>query len=113
MTYERGKNVIDSGAHFYDVYQCLDGEWISLGPIEPKFQKLMLAALEIEYDDLDATYHRENWAGLKAQIAARIAEKTQAEWNEILEGTDCCYAPVLSLRSNKHLKKMKRLSGIG
>ncbi|WP_339635899.1 CaiB/BaiF CoA-transferase family protein [uncultured Sneathiella sp.] len=97
MTYERGKNVIDSGAHFYDVYQCLDGEWISLGPIEPKFQKLMLAALEIEYDDLDATYHRENWAGLKAQIAARIAEKTQAEWNEILEGTDCCYAPVLSL----------------
>ena len=97
MTYERGRNVIDSGAHFYDVYQCKDGEWISLGPIEPKFQKLMLETLKIKYDDLDATYDRKNWASLKAQIAARIDEKTQAEWNEILEGTDCCYAPVLSL----------------
>ena len=141
MTYDRGNNILDSGAHFYDVYQCKDGEWISLGPIEAKFQKLMLEALGIEYDNLEMTYDKANWPALKEKVAARVAEKTQSEWSAILEGTDCCYAPVLSLeeaaqhphnrarhtfvdvagvtqpapapRFSKRLKKTKRLSAVG
>lgn len=93
LNHERGTNHIDSGAHYYDVYQCADGKWISLAPVEPKFYETMLRLLDIEIDtpQLD----RAGWAQAKVRIAQRIHTRTRAEWAALLEGTDACFAPVL------------------
>ena len=95
---ERGTNLLDTGAHFYDTYETADGECISLGSIEPQFYAELrrLAGL-----DDDATWgaqmDRSRWPELKEKIAAVFKTKTRDEWNAIMEHTDVCYAPVLSL----------------
>ena len=95
LNHERGTNFIDSGAHFYDVYECADGKWISIAPVEPKFYELMqkLVGVNIETPQLQRT----GWPAAKVKIAQRIRTKTRDEWTVLLEGTDMCFAPVLDL----------------
>ena len=95
LNHERGTNFIDSGAHFYDVYECADGKWISIAPVEPKFYALMqkLVGVNIETPQLQ----RAGWPAAKVKIAQRIRTKTRNEWTVLLEGTDMCFAPVLDL----------------
>ena len=92
----RGVNLLDTGAHFYDVYECSDGEWISLGSIEPQFYKEMLEKLELDQEEFASQHDREKWPELKQKMAELIATKTRTEWDQLLAGSDVCYAPVLS-----------------
>ncbi len=95
-TDERGVNMLDTGAHFYDVYECADGEHISLGSIEPQFYAEMLDKLGFTDEELPQM-DRKRWPELKELVAERVRTKTRAEWCSILEGSDVCFAPVLSM----------------
>jgi alpha-methylacyl-CoA racemase len=92
----RSVNLLDGGAHFYDTYQCADGEWIALGAIEPQFYALLLEKAELSDPEFSGQMTREAWPSLKAKLATAIATKTREDWRKIMEGTDICFAPVLS-----------------
>ncbi|HEX5775696.1 MAG TPA: CaiB/BaiF CoA-transferase family protein, partial [Caulobacteraceae bacterium] len=94
---ERRTNLLDGGAHFYDTYQCADGKWVSIGSIEPQFYALLLEKTEITDPDFNNQMSRDDWPALHDKLAAVIATKTQAEWCELMEATDVCFAPVLTL----------------
>ena len=96
MTNERGTNVTDSGAPFYDVYECSDGKWLSIGAVEQKFYAQVLRVLELE-PLLADQWNRERWLAAKAQIALKIKLRSRDEWSAIFQGTESCVAPVLSL----------------
>lgn len=92
----RGRSMLD-GAHFYDVYPCSDGLWISFGPLEPKFYALLLEKLGLAPEAPFAPqFDLETWPAAKAGIARVIASRPRADWVERLEGSDVCFAPVLS-----------------
>ncbi len=107
MPDERGQSMLD-GAHFYDVYQCKDGKWISLGPLEPKFYALLLDKFGLGGDEgFAAQYDAAHWPERKQQLAALIASKPRAHWDALLEGSDVCYAPVLApgeAKDHPHIK---------
>ena len=94
---DRRANMLDGGAHFYDTYQCSDGKWISIGSIEPQFYALLLEKTGITDPEFANQMDRSAWDGLREKLAHVIAQKTQAEWTEIMGGTDVCFAPVLDL----------------
>jgi len=94
---ERRSNLLDGGAHFYDTYQCADGEWISIGSIEPQFYALLLEKTGITDPDFKAQMDRDAWPALHDKLAGVIATKTRDEWCALMDGTDVCFAPVLSL----------------
>ena len=95
---ERGTNLLDGGAHFYDTYECADGHYISVGAIEPQFYALLLEKTGLSDDPAFAhQMDRKSWPELKAKLADLFRQKTRAEWTDLLEGTDACFAPVLSL----------------
>ena len=91
---DRGTNMLDTGAHFYDTYQCADGKWVSIGSIEPQFYALLREHTGTADDPaFDAQHDRTGWVDLKAKLASIFATKTRDEWDAIMEGTDICYAP--------------------
>ncbi|HPE32214.1 MAG TPA: CaiB/BaiF CoA-transferase family protein [Parvularculaceae bacterium] len=93
---ERGSSLID-GAHFYDVYQCADGAWISVGPLEPKFYAMLLEKLGLSEEPLfTAQYNQPAWPEAKQRLAEIFAAEPRDYWRELLEGTDVCFAPILS-----------------
>ncbi len=94
---ERRSNLLDGGAHFYDTYQCADGKWISIGSIEPQFYALLLEKTGITDPEFKNQMDRDAWPSLKAKLAEVLAIKTQAEWCAIMDATDICFAPVLTL----------------
>lgn len=95
---ERESNVLDGGAHFYEVYETSDGKWISLGPIEPQFYALLLEKLGLAGDaEFDDPMDRERWPRLKARMETMFRTRTREEWCALLEDTDACFAPVLNL----------------
>jgi alpha-methylacyl-CoA racemase len=94
---ERRANLLDGGAHFYDTYQCADGKWISIGSIEPQFYAQLLEKTGINDPDFAAQMDRAGWDSLRTKLGHVIAQKTQAEWCEIMDATDVCFAPVLDL----------------
>ena len=96
-TPNRGENMLDTGAHFYDVYECSDGEYISLGSIEPQFYAEMVEKLGLDPEDFADQHDRSRWPELKEKVAAVVATRTRDEWDAVLEGTDVCYAPVLAV----------------
>jgi len=97
-TPERGTNLLDTGAHFYDTYECSDGEYISIGSIEPQFYAELMRLSGLGSDpDLAAQMDRTRWPEFKERVAACFKQKSRAEWCEIMEHTDVCFAPVLSL----------------
>ena len=94
---ERGVNVLDSGAHFYNVYETADGKFISLAPIEAKFYREMLHKVGLDATELPAQWDEESWPRVHAQLEGVFKTKTRDEWCALLEGSDVCFAPVLSL----------------
>lgn len=92
----RGDNIIDTGAPWYDVYQTRDGEYVSIGSIEPQFYALLLSHLGLDPAGLPAQHDRAGWPLLRDSFAAAIRGRTRAEWQAAMEGTDVCFAPVLS-----------------
>lgn len=97
FTMTRGDNVLDSGAFFYDVYECADGKYVSLASIEDKFLEEFLRRMEIDPKEMPAKMDKKRWPEAKAKLAARFKTKTREEWCRRLEGSDACFAPVLSL----------------
>jgi alpha-methylacyl-CoA racemase len=107
---ERGTNMLDTGAHFYDVYETRDAKYVSIGSIEPQFYALLLQQLGLEGEELPPQMDREQWAALKVRVAEIFKTRTRDEWSAIMEGTDVCYAPVLDLDEapeHAHLKQRK------
>jgi alpha-methylacyl-CoA racemase len=94
---ERGTNVLDTGAHFYEVYETADGRHLAVGAIEPQFYAELLRRCGLDADDLPAQFDRSAWPAMKQRFAALFRTRTRAQWCELLEGTDACVAPVLSL----------------
>ena len=94
---DRGTNLLDTGAPFYDVFECADGEFISLGSIEPQFYSELLRITEIDQSENPKQMDRTKWAEMKSKIGDAIKGKTRSEWEELMEGTDVCFAPVLSM----------------
>jgi alpha-methylacyl-CoA racemase len=95
---ERGVNLLDTGAHFYDSYETADGKFVALGAIEPQFYAAFRRAAGLEDDpDFDAQMNPAAWPALKAKLEAVFRTKTRDEWCALMEGTDICFAPVLSM----------------
>jgi len=92
----RGDNVLDTGAHFYDVYECADGKLISIGPIEGRFYAELLRLLEIDAATIGPHLDRASWQTGHEVIAGKFMKHTRKHWCELLEGTDVCFAPVLT-----------------
>jgi alpha-methylacyl-CoA racemase len=105
-----GTNLLDTGAHFYDVYQCLDGKYLAVGAIEPQFYALFLELVGLAEDpEMEPQMDREKWPAMKAKVAARIITKSRDEWASIFEGTDACVAPVLTMsEAAKHPHNVER-----
>lgn len=97
MWRERGTNLLDTGSHFYDVYETKDGQYVSIGSIEPQFYALLLQHSGLGEQELPPQMDRTQWAALKPRVAAVFKTKTRDEWCDIMEGTDVCFAPVLSM----------------
>lgn len=94
----RGTNLLDTGAHFYDVYECGDGGYISLGSIEPQFYAELLRLTGLSDDEQFAKQMEQGeWVELKERLTELFATKTRDEWCEIMEHTDVCFAPVLTM----------------
>ncbi len=96
-TSDRGSNLLDGGAHFYDTYQCLDGKWLSVGAIESQFYALLLEKADVTDTAFQAQWDRQQWPELKVKLASALLKKTRDEWCAIFEGTDACVAPVLDM----------------
>jgi len=94
---ERGTNLLDTGAHFYEVYACADGKYISLGSIEPQFYAELLKLSGLEGEPLPAQMDRTQWPAMKERLAGIFRAKTRDEWCRIMEGSDVCFAPVLAM----------------
>ena len=95
-TTTRGTNVLDGGAYYYQVYACADGEYVSLAPIEGKFHTELLDRLGVDPATFDQA-DRAGWPAARDRLAAIFRTRTRAEWCALLEGTDSCFAPVLSM----------------
>ena len=95
---ERGENLLDSGAHFYNVYETKDSKFISIGSIEPQFYSLLLEKLEISDGDLLDQMNKDLWDDLQVKLVETFKQKTRDEWCSIMEGTDICFAPVLTMK---------------
>lgn len=110
-TDERGANFLDGSAPYYSTYCTRDGEYLSVGAIEPKFFAEFIRIAGIDFDPAEP-YSKERWPALRALITAKILTRTRAEWQEIFDGTDACVSPVLSLReaaAHPHLKARQTL----
>ena len=96
---ERGVNLLDGGAPFYDCYQCADGEWVAVGALEPQFYAALLEKLGMA-DDEAITAHLDpnTWPAIRERFTAKFAERPRDEWHELFADSDCCVAPVLSMR---------------
>jgi alpha-methylacyl-CoA racemase len=94
---ERGTNMLDTGAHFYDVYETADGRYVSIGSIEPQFYAELLRLTGLEGEDLPWQLDRAHWPAMKERLADIFRSKTRDEWCALMEGTDVCFAPVLSI----------------
>ena len=93
----RGTNIIDSGAPFYDVYACADGAYVSVAAIEKKFRRELFSRIGIAPEWVERSDHKENWEELRGLLERIFRSKPRDAWCALLEGTDACFAPVLSM----------------
>ncbi|MEO5974536.1 MAG: CaiB/BaiF CoA-transferase family protein, partial [Ilumatobacteraceae bacterium] len=107
---EPGTNLLDTGAHFYDVYKCLDEKYVSIGSIEPKFYQVLLEKTGLANDPLfSQQMDSMRWPTLKVRLAEVMLTKTSSEWCALMEGTDVCFAPVLTMgQAAKHQHNVER-----
>ena len=94
---ERSANLLDGGAPFYDTYATADGKWVSIGALEPKFFAELVQRIGLDEKFITRQYDRRCWPELREAITGLIAAKTRDDWSALLEGTDVCFAPVLSI----------------
>jgi alpha-methylacyl-CoA racemase len=94
---DRGTHLLDSGAHFYDVYETADGKWVSIGAIEPQFYAALLDRLGLAGEDLPAQMDQAAWPELKQRFQSLFKTKTRDEWCAVFENSDACFAPVLAM----------------
>ena len=94
----RGENLLDTGAHFYDTFETRDGKYVSIGSIEPQFYAELLERTGLADAELPPQMDRSTWPELKTRLEAIFRGKTRDEWCEIMEGSDVCFAPVLTMR---------------
>lgn len=97
FTEDRGSNLLDGAAHFYDTYETADAKYICIGSIEPQFYQLLIELAELDPKAFAPQMDRNQWEPLKQSLARVFKEKTRDQWCAIMEGTDVCFAPVLSL----------------
>jgi alpha-methylacyl-CoA racemase len=95
--WERGSNLLDSGAPFYDAYETSDGRWISVGAIEPQFYAELVSTMGLDAETLPAQMDVATWPDMKARFAEVFRTRTRDEWVEAFAGRDACFAPVLDL----------------
>src|ERR1035438_6642694 len=107
---ERGTNLLDTGAPFYEVYETRDHLYMAVGAIEAKFYEELLAGLGLEGADLVAQFDRASWPAMKERFAEVFREKTREEWTEIFADTDACVTPVLSPREAAHHRSEEHTS---
>jgi len=93
----RGENLLDTGAHFYEVYETSDGKFVAVGALEPKFYNERLQRLGLSAQELPNQFDRNHWPEMKERLKAIFKSKTREQWCQILEGTDACFSPVLSM----------------
>jgi alpha-methylacyl-CoA racemase len=106
----RESNFLDGGAHFYGVYECACGKFISVGSIEPQFYALLRQLAGLSDDGFDAQMDRTAWPALRQRLADVFKTKTREEWCKVMEGTDVCFAPVLTMAeapSHPHMAARK------
>jgi alpha-methylacyl-CoA racemase len=99
---ERGRNLLDGGAPFYDAYETADGRFVSVGALEPQFFAELARLVGLPDEELSAHTDRERWPALRERLAAVFKGRTRDEWCATLEGTDACFAPVLSMAEAKN-----------
>lgn len=93
----RGENLLDGGAAFYGTYKCADGKHVSIGPLEPEFYALLLEKLALTHDPVMANpYDASQWNAQRERLQAAFSSRTRDEWCAVLEGSDACFAPVLT-----------------
>jgi alpha-methylacyl-CoA racemase len=94
---KRRANLLDGGAPFYDTYVCADEKWICIGALEPQFFAQLLDKLQVPATEFPNPLDRRCWPAMRARFEQIFRARTQAQWCELLEGTDACFAPVLSM----------------
>jgi alpha-methylacyl-CoA racemase len=105
---QRGDNILDTGAHYYDVYETKDGKHVAIGSIEAKFYAELLRLSGLQGEELPHQQDRKSWPKMKERLKTLFRTKTRDEWSKIMEGSDICFAPVLSMAEapkhphNKH-----------
>jgi len=111
---ERGVNILDTGAPWYEVYETQDGKYVCIGAIEAKFFAELLSRMELR--DMPAQHDRARWPEMRRRFAAAFRSKTRDEWCRVFEGSDACFAPVLSwseARRDPHHVSRKTFIDIG
>lgn len=105
----REANMLDGGAHFYDTYECADGEYISIGSIEPQFYALLIEKAGLDAQEFADQHNQSLWPQLTDKLSEVFKTKSQEEWCEIMEGSDVCFAPVLNfMDAPKHPANIAR-----
>ncbi len=99
---ERGVNVLDTGAPWYDTYETKDGKWLAVGAIEARFYAEFIERLGLSAADLPAQHDRSGWPELRRRFAEAIKQRSRDDWERIFAGSDACVAPVLSLAEVRH-----------
>jgi len=92
----RQSNMLDGGAPYYNTYQCADGEFVAIGSIEPQFYALLMAKADLDAATFGDQNNQARWPEMRERLAEVFMTKTQAQWCEIMEGSDVCFAPVLN-----------------
>ncbi|MDJ0012205.1 CaiB/BaiF CoA transferase family protein [Rhodococcus erythropolis] len=96
-TEDRGNNMLDGGAPYYDTYTCADGRWVAVGAIEPQFYRQLIQGLELDPDNLPEQNDRSGWPLLRARFSGIFASQPREHWTQVFAGTDACVSPVLAL----------------
>jgi alpha-methylacyl-CoA racemase len=109
---ERGSNLFDGGWPAYDTYETADGKHVAIGALEPAFYAELLAKLELDPASLPPRMKREHWPEIRERLAQRFKTKTRAQWCALLEGSDACFAPVLSMSESAEHPQVRARNGL-
>lgn len=99
---ERGTNVLDSGAHFYEVYETADGKYVTIASVEPQFYAALMEALGEDAEGMENQWDMDNWPLFKEKLTALFKQRTRDQWDSFFDGLDICYSPVLSMAEVRH-----------
>ena len=112
----RGENVLDTGAPWYDAYETRDGKYVAIGSIEPKFYEDLIFRLGLKDQNLPQQHDRKGWPTLRKLFTEKFREKTRDDWCTVFEGSDACFAPVLTFseaRAHPHNTARSTFTRVG